>query len=72
MPLALEIAMETDRTVYDSIYLALAISNQCQVTADLRFYNSLKNTNFPGEKKSNSPGIIRREIFAKTPREIAP
>lgn len=39
---ALDIAMQMDRTVYDSLYLALAVSTQCQmVTADLKLFNAL-------------------------------
>ncbi len=39
---ALEIAVSFGRTVYDSLYLALALTRQCQlVTADRRLYNSL-------------------------------
>ena len=39
---ALEIAVSFGRSVYDSLYLALALSRQCQlVTADRRLYNSL-------------------------------
>jgi predicted nucleic acid-binding protein len=42
---ALKIASETGRTVYDSIYLALAISEACKlVTADEKFVNGLKAT----------------------------
>lgn len=42
MPLALEIAVRIDQAVYDCVYLALAVTNQCQmVTADERFYNAL-------------------------------
>jgi predicted nucleic acid-binding protein len=45
MPLALDIALQSDRAVYDSLYLALAITQQCQmVTADEKFYNALQNT----------------------------
>ncbi|MEH2285660.1 MAG: type II toxin-antitoxin system VapC family toxin [Nostoc sp.] len=45
MPLALDIAFQTDRAVYDSLYLALAITQQCQmVTADEKFYNALKTS----------------------------
>ena len=41
---ALEIAFDTDRTVYDSCYLALAMLVDCQlVTADQRFFNALKD-----------------------------
>lgn len=39
---ALELAVSFGRTVYDSLYIALALSRQCQlVTADRRLYNSL-------------------------------
>lgn len=42
MPMALEIAVRVDQAVYDCVYLALAVANQCQmVTADERFYNAL-------------------------------
>ncbi|RUR75084.1 type II toxin-antitoxin system VapC family toxin [Chlorogloeopsis fritschii PCC 9212] len=45
MPLALDIALETDRAVYDSLYLALAVTQKCQMlTADEKFYNALQNT----------------------------
>lgn len=44
MPAALDLAMETNRTAYDSLYLALAIATQCRlVTADLKFFNALAN-----------------------------
>lgn len=47
MPFALDIAIQRDRTVYDSLYLALAILNQCSmVTADLRLFNALANSPF--------------------------
>jgi predicted nucleic acid-binding protein len=47
MPLALDIALQTDRAVYDSLYLALAITQQCQmVTADEKFYNALKTSSY--------------------------
>jgi predicted nucleic acid-binding protein len=49
VPAALDIACETGRTAYDSIYLALAQAQGCQlVTADRRFYNAMQNT--PHEK----------------------
>ncbi|MEJ6481593.1 type II toxin-antitoxin system VapC family toxin [Nostoc punctiforme UO1] len=47
MPLALDIALQSDRAVYDSLYLALAITQQCQmVTADEKFYNALKTSSY--------------------------
>ncbi|WP_233258251.1 type II toxin-antitoxin system VapC family toxin [[Phormidium] sp. ETS-05] len=43
MPQALEIAVRIEQAVYDCVYLALAVSNDCQmVTADQRFYNALR------------------------------
>ena len=42
--MALNLAIETGRTAYDCLYLALAISSNCQfVTADKRFCNAMKN-----------------------------
>ena len=42
MPVALDLAIETDRTAYDSLYLALAMLTQCQlVTADSKLLNAL-------------------------------
>jgi predicted nucleic acid-binding protein len=42
---ALEIAAEIGRTVYDSLYLALAEVSDCRlVTADARLVNALQNT----------------------------
>jgi predicted nucleic acid-binding protein len=39
------VARGSGRTFYDSLYLALAMSNGClMVTADLRFYNAIKDT----------------------------
>lgn len=44
---ALELAMATDRTVYDCMYLALAIDRKCRlVTADERFVKALAPTPF--------------------------
>ena len=39
------VAQGSGRTFYDSLYLALAVSNGCLlVTADLRFFNAVKDT----------------------------
>ncbi len=39
------VARASGRTFYDSLYLALAMSNGCPlVTADSRFYNAIKET----------------------------
>jgi len=44
---AFEIAAQTKRTVYDSLYLALAIqAHGVMVTADEKFANALKKTDF--------------------------
>jgi predicted nucleic acid-binding protein len=44
---AIQLAVETGRTVYDSLYLALAIAEECQlVTADERFVNALRGTTY--------------------------
>jgi predicted nucleic acid-binding protein len=41
---ALEIATRTGRSVYDSLYVALAVQLDCRlVTADERLYNALKD-----------------------------
>lgn len=43
--LALEIALDSSRSVYDSLYLALALYTNCQlVTADRRLFNALQET----------------------------
>lgn len=40
---AIEIASREDRTVYDSIYLALAVQEKSiMITADLKLYNALQ------------------------------
>ena len=45
LPAAMEIAMKFQRTLYDSLYLALAITEKfCLITADKRMVNSLKET----------------------------
>ena len=41
------VAQGSGRTFYDSLYLALAMSNGCPlVTADLRFFNAIKDTSW--------------------------
>jgi predicted nucleic acid-binding protein len=43
LPAALEIACSTHRTVYDSLYLAVAIAHQCRVvTADSKLHNAFR------------------------------
>lgn len=43
MPQALEIAVRIQQAVYDCVYLALAVTQGCQmVTADERFFNALQ------------------------------
>ncbi len=40
---ALELAIETDRTVYDAVYLTLAVLHGCRlVTADRRFHDAIR------------------------------
>ena len=42
---AFEIATALDRTVYDSLYLALAVHQDCEmITADQRLYNSVQTS----------------------------
>ena len=44
---ALEVAFDTNRTVYDSCYLVLAILTDCQlVTADQRLFNALQDGSY--------------------------
>lgn len=46
MVAAFEIACQIKCTVYDSLYLAIAVNHNCQmVTADKRFYNTVQNSN---------------------------
>lgn len=43
--LALEIAMKSGRTMYDCLYLSLAIREKAPlITADKRFYNALRSS----------------------------
>ena len=45
LPAAVQLAIEYDRTVYDALYLALAMRENCQVvTADARLVNALGRT----------------------------
>lgn len=45
LALAFDLANQTERTVYDSLYLALAVQlSGRMVTADQRFYNALQGT----------------------------
>ena len=47
VPLAVELAMTTGRTVYDSLYLTLAIEHDAVfMTADKRFSNAIKTSPF--------------------------
>ena len=44
---AFEIACTTNRTLYDCLYLALAVLRRCRaVTADRRLYNALQDSPF--------------------------
>jgi predicted nucleic acid-binding protein len=46
-PSGFELACETGQSVYDCLYLALALEHRCQlVTADRRFYNALQGTRY--------------------------
>lgn len=46
---AFEIATAYDRTVYDALYVVLAVAHRCQlVTADRRLFNSLAQTRLAG------------------------
>lgn len=47
MPLALEIAVRVGQTVYDSLYVAVAVLRRCPlVTADRRLYEALRRGPF--------------------------
>jgi predicted nucleic acid-binding protein len=46
---ALEIALDSSRSVYDCLYLSLALLTNCQlVTADRRLFNALQGTYYAG------------------------
>lgn len=46
---ALEIALAHRRSIYDAIYVALALRENCEmVTADERLYNALQGTQIAG------------------------
>ena len=48
LPVAFDIALRYERTVYDALYVALALRERCQlVTADKKLRNSLARA-FPG------------------------
>ena len=41
---AVQLALQHSRTIYDSLYIALALREKCQfVTADLRLFNAMKD-----------------------------
>jgi predicted nucleic acid-binding protein len=45
LPSAFRLALVLDRTVYDSLYLALAVAQDCAlITADQRFHVSVRNS----------------------------
>jgi predicted nucleic acid-binding protein len=49
LEIALDISIEHRRSLYDSLYLALAVSRRCpMVTADRRFFNSFKRSTLAG------------------------
>jgi predicted nucleic acid-binding protein len=44
IPVAMQIACSARRTVYDGLYVAMAVVHQCQlITADSKLYNALRN-----------------------------
>lgn len=64
LPQAISIAIKHDRTVYDSIYLALAIQLGCPfVTADDRLANAVA---------AHIPNVIKLSDWAQSPPMIPP
>lgn len=56
LPSALELAIDLDRTVYDSLYVALAIARDCAVvTADRKFVAALSGSPFAGRVRLLAP-----------------
>ena len=50
LPSAFELAAALDRTVYDCMYLAVAIARDCPlVTADQKFHDALLKTSLAGQ-----------------------
>jgi len=49
LPAAFELAIELDRTVYDSLYLALAVAEECAlITADAKFHATIATSPLAG------------------------
>ena len=47
LPVALELATTLDRTVYDALYLSIALGARCKmVTADRKFHSALMDSAF--------------------------
>jgi len=68
LEMAFGIALDTGRTVYDSIYLATARAMNCElVTADLRLYNAAQGTSLAtsliwiADVPGRFPGLIDAE-----------
>jgi Predicted nucleic acid-binding protein, contains PIN domain len=49
LPAAFELAIALDRTVYDSLYLALAVAEDCAlITADAKFHATVATSSLAG------------------------
>ena len=49
LPAALELAIALDRPVYDSLYLALAVAEECAlITADAKFHATIAASSLAG------------------------